>query len=194
MAPLRNARWPAAALLCCIAMATSAEETTVTQTPHAPKTLVVYYSLTEKTHAVAQALAKELGADVRRVEDVEKPTANWWFIITGAMSAMRGAESAIKPINTDFKGYDRIFVGSPVWGGSPSTPINAFVAKADFTGKQVILFMTMGGDDASGALKKFSDRIEKKGGTVVDSFALSSGKATEEQLAAKARETAKRFR
>jgi len=184
----------AAVLACCLATTVAAEEAAVMQTPRSPKTLVVYYSLTEKTHAVAQALAKELGADVRRVEDVEKPAVNWWFIVTGAISAMRGAESAIKPVDTDFKGYDRIFVGSPVWGGSPSTPINAFIAKADFTGKQVILFMTMGGDDASGALKKFSDRIEKKGGTVVDSFALSSGKATEEQLAAKAREVAKRFR
>ncbi len=181
-------------LLWCLATAALAEETAVSQIPHAPKTLVVYYSLTEKTHAVAQALAKELGADVRRVEDVEKPSVTWWFIVTGAMSAMRGAEAPIKPMHTDLKGYGRVFVGSPVWGGSPSTPINTFIAKTDFSGKQVIPFMTMGGDDASGALKKMSERIEKKGGTVVDSFALSSGKATEEELAAKTREVAKRFR
>ena len=54
--------------------------------------------------------------------------------------------------------------------------------------------MTMGGDDASGALKKMSERIEKKGGKVVGSFAFSSGKATNEELAAKTREMAQRFR
>jgi flavodoxin len=158
------------------------------------KTLVVYYSLTGKTDVVAQALAKELGADVRRVEDVEKRSANWWFIITGAISAIRGVESEIKPIDTGFQGYDRVFVGSPVWGGSPSTPINAFIAKADFTGKDVIPFMTMGGDDASAPLKKMSERIEKKGGKIVGSFAFSSKKATNEELAAKTREMAQRFR
>jgi hypothetical protein len=53
---------------------------------------------------------------VRRVEDVEKPSVTCWFIITGAISAMRGVESEIKPVDTGFRGYDRIFVGSPVWG------------------------------------------------------------------------------
>jgi len=183
------------ALLCCLIVEASAEQTTVgTQEPRIMKTLVVYYSLTGKTDAVAQALARELSADVRRVEDVEKPSVGWWFIITHALSAIRGVEAQIKPIDTGFQGYDRVFVGSPVWGGSPSTPINAFIAKADFTGKDVIAFMTMGGNDASGALKKMSERIEKKGGKIIGSFAFSSKNATNEELAAKAREIAQRFR
>lgn len=179
------------AALCCVAAA-SAEETGSTQ--RTMKSLVVYYSLTGKTHVVAQALAKELGADVRRVEDVEKPSVGWWFIVTASLAAIGGAEAEIKPIDTDFKGYDRVFVGSPVWGGSPSTPLNAFFARADFTGKNVIPFMTMGGDDASGALRKMSERIEKKGGKIAGAFAISSGKATDEELARKAREFAQRYR
>lgn len=158
------------------------------------KNLVVYYSLTEKTHVVAQALAKELGADIRRVEDVEKPSVSWWFIVKGGFAAVRGVESEIKPIDTGFQGYDRAFVGSPVWGGSPSTPINAFIAKADFTGKEVVLFMTMGSDAAAGAIKKMTERIEKKGGKIAGSFALSSGKATDEELATKTRQAAQRYR
>jgi len=181
-------------LLCCFIAWALTAQTEGTQGPNTMKTLVVYYSLTGKTDVVAQALAKELGADVRRVEDVEKPSGGFWFIITGAISAIRGAESKIKPIDTDFRAYDRIFVGSPVWGGSPSTPINAFIANADFTGKEVIPFMTMGGNDASGALKKMSERIEKKGGKIIGSFALSSKTATNEELATKAREFAQRFR
>ena len=182
------------ALLCCLIVGAPAAQTASTQGERIVKTLVVYYSLTGNTDVVAQALAKELGADVRRVEDVEKPSANWWFMITASIAAIRGVESEIKPIDAGFRDYDRVFVGSPVWAGSPSTPINAFIAKADFTGKAVVPFMTMGGDDASGALKKMSERIEKKGGKIVGSFALSSKKATNEELAAKAREMAQRFR
>jgi flavodoxin len=182
------------ALLYCLVAAATAAQTSDTGGPGIMKTLVVYYSLTGKTDVVAQTLARELGADLRRVEDVEKPTANWWFIMTGAFAAIRGVEAPIKPIETGFQGYDRVFVGSPVWGGSPSTPINAFIAKADFSGKQVVAFMTMGGDDAAGALKKLSERIEKKGGKIVGSFALSSGKTTNEELASRTREIAQRFR
>ena len=130
-------------LLGCLIAWAPAAQTSDLQGARIMKTLVVYYSLTGKTETVALALANALGADLRRVEDVEKPSATWWFIMTGAISAIRGAESEIKPIDTGLQGYDRIFVGSPVWGGSPSTPINAFIAKADFTGKEVISFMTM---------------------------------------------------
>jgi len=158
------------------------------------KTLVVYYSLTGKTEIVAQALANELRGDLRRVEDVEKPSVTWWFILTRAISAIRGLGSEINPVDTSFQGYDRVFVGSPVWWGSPSTPINAFIARADFTGKEGIPFMTMGGNDASGALKKMSERIERRGGKIAGSFALSSKNTITEELAARARELAQGFR
>jgi flavodoxin len=183
-----------ALLLCYLIAGSPAAQTAGTDSPRTIKMLVVYYSLTGKTDVVAQALAKELGADLRRVEDIEKPSVTWWSMITRSISAIRGVESEIKSIDTDFQGYGRVFVGSPVWAGSPSTPINAFIAKADFSGKEVIPFMTMGGNDASGALKKMSERIEKKGGKIVGSLAFSSKNATNEQLAAKTREVALRFR
>lgn len=105
------------ALLGCLIAWAPAAQTSDLQGPRIMKTLVVYYSLTGKTETVALALANELGADVRRVEDVEKPSVTWWFTMTGAISAIRGKEAEIKPIDTGFQGYDRIFVGSPVWGG-----------------------------------------------------------------------------
>jgi hypothetical protein len=54
--------------------------------------------------------------------------------------------------------------------------------------------MTMGGDDAAGAIKKMSERVEKKGGKIVGSFVLSSGKATNEELAARTREAVQSYR
>ena len=182
------------ALLCCLFAGAPAAQTAEPTGAKAMKTLVVYYSLTGKTDVVAQALAHELGADLRRVEDVEKPTVNWWFMLSASFAALRGAESPIQPMATGLQGYDRVFVGSPVWAGSPSTPINAFIAQADFSGKAVIPFMTMGGNDASGALEKMSERIEKKGGKIVGSFAFSSRDVANEELAAKTREVAQRFR
>lgn len=182
------------ALLFCLIAGAPAAQTAEPPGARTMKTLVVYYSLTGKTDVVAQALARELGADLRRVEDVEKPAVGWRFMLSASLAALRGAESPIQPIDTGLQAYDRVFVGSPVWAGSPSTPINAFIAKADFSGKEVIPFMTMGGNDAAGALRKMSERLEKKGGKIVGSFAVSSKDATDEALAAKTREMAQRFR
>ena len=182
------------AFLCCLIAGASVAEAADTQGAHGMKTLVLYYSLTGKTHIVAQTLAAELNADIRRVEDVVKPSVSWWFYISAGFAAKRGKETEIKPIDTGFQGYDRVFIGSPVWGGSPSTPINAFISKADFTGKDVVLFMTMGGDDASGALKKMGQRIEQKGGRIAGSFAFTSKKISDKDLAAKVREMAQRYR
>ena len=184
----------AVVLLCCSIAWSAFAEPVEKQGAKSMKTLVVYYSLTGKTHVVAQALASELNADIRRVEDVKTPSVTWWFYISAGFGARRGKETEIKPIDAGFEGYDRVFVGSPVWGGSPSTPMNAFISKADFTGKEVVLFMTMGGDDASSALRKMTERIQKKGGAVVSSFALSSKKTTTAELADKTREIAQRYR
>jgi flavodoxin len=157
------------------------------------KTLVIYYSLTGKTGIVGQTLARELGADLRRIEDVDPPAATWGFMLRGGWAALRGRASPIRPIDIRLEVYDRVFVGSPVWAGSPATAVNSFLAQASFSGASVIAFMTMGGQDAGAALQKLRDRIGLKGGRVVDSFALSSGKATDEDLSAQTRELAKRF-
>jgi flavodoxin len=181
------------AIFCSLIAGAAGAEAGGMQAAQTVKTLVVYYSLTGKTDVVARTLAKELKADIRRVEDVETPSVSWWFYISAGFAAIRGKEAEIKPIDAGFLGYDRVFIGSPVWGGSPSTPINAFIAKADFTGKKVILFMTMGGDDASGALKKMGTRIEAKGGRIAGSFSFHSRKTTNEELAAKTREMALQY-
>ncbi len=164
------------------------------QGTQAVKTLVVFYSLTGKTEVVARTLALELKADIRRVEDVATPSVSWWFYLSAGFAAKRGKEAEIKPIDAGFQGYDRIFIGSPVWGGSPSTPINAFIGRADFNGKEVVVFMTMGGKDASVALKTMGARIEARGGRIAGSFSVSSRKTTNEDLAAKAGDMAKRYR
>lgn len=181
-------------IFCCLFAEAHAAETTGILGERNMKTLIVYYSLTDRTQVVAETLAAEFNADIRRVEDAQKPSVSWWFYISAGFAAMRGKEAEIKPIDAGFQGYSRVIVGSPVWGGSPASPINTFISRADFTGKEVILFMTMGGDDASGALRKMGERIKKKGGTIAGSFALSSGKSSKEELAAKTREIAKGYR
>ena len=154
------------------------------------KTLVVYYSYTGKTATVAKAVAAETGAEIRPVEDLKRPSMLAAYF-SGCFKAMKGRTVEIKPVDFSLKDYDTVYVGSPVWAGSPAPAINTFVANADFTGKKVVVFATMGGARGSSALDKMSERITKKGGTVIGSFVIRSGGQSDEALAAKAKESLK---
>ena len=108
------------------------------------KTLVVYYSLTGKTEIVAKEISAELKSDLRRVEDL-KPYGKVSVYFTGGFAALFEKNGKIKPVDFSLKEYDRIFVGSPVWGGRQVPAINTFISNADFTDKEVVVFVTMGG-------------------------------------------------
>lgn len=71
--------------------------------------------------------------------------------------------------------YDLIFVGTPVWARKLTPAINAFVSKADFKDKKVIIFVTMAMQGGGNAIKILSDRIESKEGKVINSFAIRTG-------------------
>jgi flavodoxin len=156
------------------------------------KSLVVYYSYTGKTELVAKTLADILKAELLKIEDVSRPTKEQAYG-AGKQASIEGKSWPIQPFKTDLSGYDRIFVGSPVWFSMPAPEFNAFVDQASFTGKQVVVFVTFGGGGQDKALKAMTDKIEAKGGKVVSSFSIKTGKATENDIVAKTKETAKRY-
>lgn len=156
------------------------------------KTLVVYYSLTGNTEIVAKEIAKELKADLRKVEDL-KPYRGKIIFLTGSFAALFNKNGKIKPVDFSVKEYDRIFVGSPVWAGSPVPAVNTFLSNADFTGKEVVPFVTMGGNNPSKSIPKMSSKITARGGKIPGSFAIKAGGKTPEEISAKTKEELARF-
>ncbi len=137
------------------------------------KTLVVYYSLSGKTEIVANAIAAELGADVRRIEEV-KPRTNFASIyLAGGRDASQDRCSEIRPCDFSLDGYDTVFIGTPNWANRPVPAINAFIAKADFTNKTVVTFCTMGGRPGYESLfTNLNDKIASRSGRVVGDFSV----------------------
>lgn len=160
--------------------------------PSKSKTLVVYYSMTGNTEIVAKEIAVELKADLRKVEDL-KPYRGKIVFLTGGFAALFNKNGKIKPVDFSVKEYDRIFVGSPVWAGSPVPAVNTFLTTADFTGKDVVPFVTMGGDNPSKSIPKMSSKITGRGGKIIGSFAIKTGGKTPEEISAKAKEEIARF-
>jgi flavodoxin len=160
--------------------------------PAPMKSLVVYYSYTGNTKLVAKTLADTLKADVAEIEDVTRPTSDQAYG-AGEGASREGKSWPIKPFKTDLSGYSRIFVGCPVWFGMPTPQFNAFVEQVSFTGKQVVVFVTLGGGRPEKAIQTMTEKVTAKGGKVVSSFFVKTKDVTKDSIAAKAKEIAKPY-
>jgi flavodoxin len=156
------------------------------------KSLVVYCSRTGKTRLAAQAIAEALNTAL--VEIQETRPIPWPFVyISGGFAAFRNRGRKICPIEVDIKQYERIFVGSPIWNSRPTPAINSFIYQTNFEGRSIIPFFTMGGDNAEKALANITAKIEKSGGKVAGSFAITSYKVSDERIIARAKEATRKF-
>jgi flavodoxin len=156
------------------------------------KSLVVYYSLTDKTELVAQVIAEALNATLLEIEE-RRPIPIPFVYLSGGFAAFTNRGREIKPIGVDLKQYERIFIGSPIWASRPAPAINSFIYQTNFEGRSVIPFFTMAGDNAEKALANITAKIEKSQGKVVGSFAITSYKMSDEEIIAGAKEAIKKY-
>lgn len=124
----------------------------------AQKKLVLYYSETGTTKAVAEELQKQVGADIESVEAAEPYTGKFQETIQRGQREMQsGSWPALKPLKSKLSEYDVVFLGYPIWFGTYANPIVTLVKENDFAGKTIVPFCTFGSgglNTSSGALKK----------------------------------------
>lgn len=156
------------------------------------KDLVVYYSFSGNTELTARTLAEMIEADVIQLEDVTKPSRDEAFK-SGKVAAIQGKSWPVKPFKTDLSGYDRIFVGCPVWFGMPTPEFNAFVEQVNFSGKQVVVFVTLGGGSPDLAIKTMAEKVTAKGGKVVSSFFVRTINVTKDDIVNKTKEISRQY-
>ena len=156
------------------------------------KSLVVYYSLTGKTRLAAQAIAEVLNAMLLEIKETKPRKLGFSVYLFGGFAAVTNRGSKINPIGVDLKQYEKIFIGSPIWGSRPVPAINSFIYQTDFEGRSVIPFFTMGGNNAEGALANITAKIERRQGKVAGSFAITSYELSDEEVTARAKEAIKK--
>lgn len=109
------------------------------------KVLVLYYSQTGTTQAVAEELQKQLGADIERIEAVNPYNGDFQATIDRCRVEMESGElPELNPIQANLADYDVIFIGYPVWFGTYAMPVATLVKENDFAGKTVVPFCTFG--------------------------------------------------
>jgi flavodoxin len=150
--------------------------------PYAPKPtkasdiLVIYYSRSGNTEAMAREIARKFNADIVKIE-AEKYSLDF----QGWCNADNDADDQvttvqIKPEVVDMGKYRLVFIGSPIWWYRPAPPLWTFVEKNDFRKKNVILFNTFNSRFKSEEIEKFRGEIEKKGGRLIDHIFIRRGR------------------
>lgn len=129
-------------------------------------TLIVYFSLEGNVDFVSRELAKELGADLYRLQTVkEYPKKGLMKFVHGGRDTIKGFKPELKAL-PDLSAYKSILVGVPVWASKPAAPLNTFFDGADFSGKSVSLFASSAGGNSKKCLSIMREIAGKKGGTV----------------------------
>ena len=125
------------------------EDNTQQDTEEDSNVLVVYFSATGSTQAVAQTIADTLEADIFEIEPSDPYTSedlNW----TDAESRVNAEHedtslrdvALVSDTVENWDSYDTVFIGYPIWWGIAAWPVSSFVAANNFAGKTVIPFCT----------------------------------------------------
>lgn len=110
------------------------------------KTLLVYYSLSGNTKAIAEMFKKELDCDVAEIKTVDAYEGDYNTIVDrGQDEVNSGFMPAIEPLGVDLGEYDTVIIGTPVWWYTFAPAVKTFLASSDFRGKTVYPFATNGG-------------------------------------------------
>ncbi len=111
--------------------------------------LVVYYSATGNTEAVANYIADATGGDLFELEPVEPYTDDDLnYNDENSRVSQEYADESLRDVELvsieveNWSSYDIVFIGYPIWWGIAAWPVDSFVENNDFTGKTVIPFAT----------------------------------------------------
>ena len=149
------------------------------------KALVAYFSASGVTKAVAERLAKGIGADLFEIEPAVPYTRadlNWQDKNSRSTIEMndRSSRPAIASTVADMSQYDVVFVGFPVWWYREPSIIDTFMEQYDFSGKTVIPFATSGGSQLGDSAKNM--QALARGSKVLEGKRFAS-RTSEKELA-----------
>lgn len=145
-----------------------ASDVTAASAGEGGNTLVVYYSATGNTKAVANTIAGATGGDLFELEPTEPYTdadLDWTddssrVSVEHENEAERDVELVADTVE-NFAEYDTIFIGYPIWWGIAAWPVDTFIEANDFTGKTVIPFAT----SSSSGLGESGELLAEMAGT-----------------------------
>ncbi len=145
------------------------------------KTLIIYYSDSNRTELVAKTLSAHMQANLVRIRDLKRKKGFGNKIIS-SINAFRESKTEISPSKLNLEGFDTIYIGTPTWAGKPVPAIITIIDNCDLRGKDVILFTTMDKSGGETTLQRLKEKVTYRGGRVVECFSLKTKDKSSKQI------------
>ena len=143
------------------------------------RVLIAYYSFEGHTEKVAEEIASRIRENGGEAELLkirvakEPPHKGFGKFMVGGFMALSQKDPGILNEEFNLGGYDRIFLGMPVWAGNAPGAIAAFIRKAKPEGKVFYLFAVSGSGEDKKTLSRTTDNL--RGNRVVKTISLRAG-------------------
>lgn len=146
-------------------------------------TLVVYFSATGNTKAVAEKIASITGEDTYEIKAAQEYTdADLdWNDSDSRATREQNDPSARPEIGSDpvsLEGYKTIYIGYPIWWGEEPRIMDTFVESHDFDDITMIPFCTSGSSEIGNSAKNLEDNAGN--GNWLDGARFAGGASEEE--------------
>lgn len=144
------------------------------------KVLVLYFSQSGNTEAVANFIHDAVGGDIVKLETETPYPSDYDELVDYAQEEQR--ENARPVLSTHIDNideYDTIFLGYPNWWGDMPMPIYTFLDEYDLSGKTIAPFITHGGSGLSGTPENI--KKEEPNATVTEGLAVSGSSSRNSQ-------------
>ncbi|NWA63202.1 flavodoxin/nitric oxide synthase [Pantoea sp. B9002] len=139
-----------------------------------PSAAVIYYSRSGHSEAVAREVARRLNAPIARIN------ASYPLSLSGQKKAITDAEAGDLPHITvepiDLRPARRIYLVSPTWMFRPATPLWAWVAQNDLSGREIVLITTGNSRYRQTETDEFARVVTQQGGQFITHIFLRRGR------------------
>jgi flavodoxin len=140
--------------------------------------LIVYFSHSGNTRRIAEEIERNIGGDLIEIETIDEYPSDHNEILEQARKEIgAGYRPALKTKTENIGEYSLFFLGYPNWWGTIPTPVSAFLAEHDLSGKAIAPFCTHG----TGGLARTVEAVIKMcpDSKVLDALGISNNRVHE---------------
>lgn len=140
--------------------------------------LIVYFSWSGNTEAVALEIQEQTGADIFRIVPEEPYTDDYDTLLDIAQEEQRNnARPEIAGSIENFDSYKVVYLCFPIWWGDMPMILYSFLDENDLSGKTVVPFATSGGSGFSDTIRTI-ENMEPEA-NVLEGLSLGSSQAAD---------------
>ncbi len=144
------------------------------------KVLVLYFSQSGNTEAVANFIHNAVGGDIVKLETETPYPSDYDELVDYAQEEQRkNARPVLSTKIDNIDEYDTIFLGYPNWWGDMPMPIYTFLDEYDLSGKTIAPFITHAGSGLSGTPENIKE--EEPNATVTEGLAVNGSNSRNSQ-------------